>query len=78
VNSIEKRHDKHTLDAATIFRTKGADALFYYLAKDILKKHVHFKGATHRSWPEKWESLIVNDFKLNLKMWYCIPFSCAA
>ena len=78
VSSIEQRHDKHALDAATILRKKGADALFYYLAKDILKKHLHDKGVTHRSWPDKWESLIINDLKLGLKTWDCVPLSCAA
>ncbi|MBL8027496.1 MAG: hypothetical protein JNL74_13835 [Fibrobacteres bacterium] len=78
VESIEKRHDKHAIDAATILKTKGADALFYYLARTILKKHLHGNGVSHRTWPKQWESLLVNNLGLKLKTWDCVPYSCAA
>jgi hypothetical protein len=78
LKDLERIHDAHVLDVATLLRTKGPDSVFYYLVKKVVRAHARRFNLTHRNWEQKWESFVRNDLKLELKTWDCVPVSCAA
>ena len=78
IEEIDRTHEKHAMDVATLLKTEGPQSVFYYLVKRFVKNHVMKKGISHRLWPSKWDSFVTNCLKLDLKIWDCIPLSCAA
>ncbi len=76
--TIDERHEKNAIEAATLLKEKGADSLFYFIVKTIFRKQMHNKNITHRTWKEKWEDFVRNELKLDIRTLYCEPVKAAA
>lgn len=75
---MDKSHEKHAIDLATRLKEDGPNSVFYYLLKNILRKHTLPFGINHRNWPEQWERFLKESMHLKLQTWECVPYSCAA
>lgn len=78
IESIDKTHQKHALDMATLLKKEGPKSVFYYLVKRFIKNQVRGNTISHRTWPLRWEEFITGKLGLRLKTWDCVPLSCAA
>ncbi|MFH0920487.1 MAG: hypothetical protein V1913_09000 [Fibrobacterota bacterium] len=78
LNDMERIHDRHVLDVATLLRRKGPDSVFYYLVKKMIRTQAHRFRLSHRNWEHTWEAFVRDGLQMDLKTWACIPISCAA
>jgi len=78
LKDMERIHDCHVLDVATLLRRKGPDSVFYYLVKKVVREHTQRFNLNHRNWEHRWEAFVREELKLELKTWDCVPISVAA
>jgi hypothetical protein len=78
IDEIDKTHEKHAVDMATLLKKEGPKSVFYYLVKKFVKNHVIRNNISHRTWPDKWQSFITDCLKVNIRTLDCIPLSKAA
>ncbi|OGS34081.1 MAG: hypothetical protein A2293_05695 [Elusimicrobia bacterium RIFOXYB2_FULL_49_7] len=71
-------HDKYTIDVATLLHEKGPESAFFFLARKFMALHTDQFKINHENWAHIWERFVVEQLKIELKTWDCVPISEAA